>query len=274
MRVLNNPAIQNVGQGKRASLIVAPGETLLGTTLALTGTSVDADTDLDAIRKYVQFADGDKLIYDATGAQARIMEIYKGGKDLDEYVALPFTTRDAKDPAGFLAGMLGTLGTLGLRLEIDINAAAPADIAIASRRQVLPGTELDNSVTVLARSYSALSASGTFSFMLPAGEKSAWNGLQRIYLFDSADKITNVTIKADSVEIFNQDRAANVFDQQDAGLVPNDAEMFVADLTLNGFQELDKVDLTTYNSVEMLITVSAATNITRFMEGLADIRKL
>lgn len=274
MRVINNPAIVNVGQGKRASLIIAPGETLAGITLAETGTSADIDTDIDALRCYVQFADGDKLIYDATGAQSRLMEIYKKGKDDDLFAALPFYVRDAKDPAGALNGVLGTIGTNGVRWEIDINAAAPSDIALTSRRQVLPGVPLDADVLVRQRSYVALSASGDYSFMLPAGEKSAWSGLQRLYLFDSADKITRVQVLGDGIPLFDQLRAPNVFDQQDAGLVPTDAEMVVVDFTVNGFQELDAIDMRRYGSVELILSVSAATNITRFMEGLADVRRL
>ena len=274
--LLKSGSLNNVGQGNKASGRVPRGNKLVRLLLDLSGTTPEADTDIDEIR----VACNTKEICRLTGAQVIKMMTALGLAVDKSQIALQFgDIRGLNTPSVFTGGIDTAKGVTSLDLAVDFASGAPADIGCTPYIDVIP-PERDSSgapvglgfITAFRRHVIPATA-GTIYPLEPAfGSQTPAEKVKRLWVF--GDNVTGVGIKKNG-NFVHEDipQAVNDQDNEEWGLTPV-ADLYLLDFVKRGEMREGLSKGTDTQSMEYRIETSGAGTVTIIEEVLTRLEWL
>jgi hypothetical protein len=272
MNTIDIPALSPVAPGSRAISKLSVGQTYHGILFKLSTPGNVGDSFVKSDLKMITLmVNNTKKLFEIPGLVLKAVCDYDAGTDDATMLLLDLTEKNAKDLVSELYGVLGTgEGITDVTLMVDIANTAVNPI-LECTALVSGPTPVSDHVEFIERITTSWGAAKEWTLDLPHGP-SAGRMIKRLYLM--SPNISKLRLKKNGVEIWTTDVDRNAFLQREYGSVPDVANMHVLDFALTDNTIAELLTVWDAQSLQLLVTTTAATNMDVYLHGYVNINEL
>jgi hypothetical protein len=278
MRKLKLPPFENVGANQVAVMPRIPmGETYHGIILKLGGT-----TFTKSLIAQIKIRLGGKVIWDLTGSQLDVIDLFMGQTANAAYLLIPFSDFNARTTYGESIGAIDTsLPYSGFAMEVSIGAATAPTLeawSLTTKEKVVQEAWQRPLFRCMVPATHSIGAAGGFNLPIPLGSDSG-AFIKRIHNFHA--NITEFSVKMNGSDIQDQGENGVIqFFQNNLTRVTQAGHLAfdptVLDNQANAIPTVRSIEngLKRRNNFEFKATLSGADTIVTVSELYADIESV